>query len=999
MLAALLTSPPATAAPAAAPALPSQKLTISFDLAGRTLFGTSLVTVPGETSITLNLAGLQILSLAVDGTPLAAQEHLVLEPAPESRQVEIRYSQAYGEANPEAHGIVDSAGITLTGHWHPLADRDNLFALTAVVPAHFEAISEADEITSTVSGREKSVSFTFPHPAGRLNFIAGPYVVEEEEFAPGQSLFSYFFPEDQELAAEYRRKTRAYLQRYQELIGPYPYRRYSIVENRLPSGYAMPTFTLLGQTVVRLPFITETSLGHEVLHSWFGNAVRVDYAGGNWSEGLTTYLADQAFAADKGLDTDYRLQQLVNYQSYVHEENALSLRDFHWAGEQSDQEGRLRRAVGYNKAGMVFHMLRRHLGDTAFYAGLRDFYERMRHQRAGWQDLAASFAKVSGQDLDLFFSQWLTRNDIPRLRIEVDDLQEEDGRPLLSLAIRQLQEKPYELTLMLEIHTASGIEQQNISLRESETRLSVALPDYPLTLVADPRYDLMRELSPPELPPTWSRFLGAREQLVVLPAAGEEDIFAPLVEILAEMAIPTMAAETVTDKDLAGKAVLFLGIGHRLVHALFADPGLPGTGFTLDVRESPLASGQVAALISSADAAETAAAARKLRHYGRYGYLHFQAGRIVDKITRETDLGMRLTLDTAPQGVALPDNLSFAGIMEKLAGARVVYVGENHTRYEDHLLQLRVIRALFAQDARLAIGMEMFERPAQPFLDAYVAQEIDEREFLKKTDYFSRWSFDYRLYRDIINFARRHGIPVVALNQEKEVVSTVARQGGLSALSEEEAEKLPPQRDLDLPGYRQRIAQAFAMHGRNDAGEEQLNSFFQAQVIWDETMAESVADFLAAHPETRMAVIAGAGHTVKDTGIPPRVARRLPGISQAVLLNAGPTGSAPDQAEADYLFFSPPAKLPPAPLLGVMLADSEQGVVVESVNEQGKARAAGIREKDMILAIDDEAVATITDLRIIMLQRRIGDRVEVQVKRRTGILFKEDKVLRIEVDL
>lgn len=999
MLVILLTFSPAAAAPAAVPALPAQKLTISFDLAGRTLFGTSLVTVPGGTPIALNLTGLQILSLTVDGTPLAAREHLVLEPTPESRRLEIRYSQVYGEANPEMHGIIDPAGITLTGHWHPLADQDCLFALTAVVPAHFEAISEADEITSTVSGREKTVSFSFPHPAGRLNFIAGPYVVEEEEFAPGQSLFSYFFPEDQELAAEYRRKTRAYLQRYQELIGPYPYRRYSIVENRLPSGYAMPTFTLLGQTVVRLPFITETSLGHEVLHSWFGNAVRVDYAAGNWSEGLTTYLADQAFAADKGIDAEYRLQQLINYQSYVHGENSLSLADFHWGGEHSDQSGRVRRAVGYNKASMVFHMLRQKVGDAAFYAGLRDFYKSMRHRQAGWQDLAASFAKTSGQDLEQFLSQWLDRNDIPRLRLEVENLQEEDGRPLLSLTIRQLQEDPYDLTLLLEIQSEAGIRQQSVALKERETRLSVALADYPLTVVADPRYDLLRELAPPELPPTWSRFVGAREQLVVLPAAGEEELFAPLVETLAEMSIPTKAATEVTDKDMAGRAVLFLGTQGRLVRALFADPDLAHLGFTLDVRENPLAPGQVTVLVSSTSPAETAAAARKLRHYGRYGYLHFQEGRIVDKKVRETEQGMRLAVDAAPPGLALPLALSFAEIMEQLNDKRVVYVGETHTRHEDHLLQLRVIRALFAQDERLAIGMEMFERQAQPFLDAYVAQEIDEREFLKKSDYFNKWGFDYRLYRDIINFARSHGIPIAAINQEKEIISKVARQGGLSALTEEEVGKIPAQRDLSLPGYRQRINEAFTMHGRRNSDQEQVNSFFQAQAIWDETMAESVADFLATRPETRMVVIAGQGHTAKDTGIPPRVARRLPGISQAVLLNANPGGTMPDPAAADFLFFSPPAKLPEAPLLGVMLADSGQGVVVESLSEQGKAKAAGIHEKDLILAIDDETVATITDLKIIMLHRKVGDRLAVKVMRRTGLLFKKDTVLSIGVDL
>jgi hypothetical protein len=104
---------------------------------------------------------------------------------------------------------------------------------------------------------------------------------------------------------------------YEDMLGPYPFRRFAVVENILPTGYGMPTFTLLGRQVLKLPFIPETSLGHEILHSWFGNSVYVDYAKGNWSEGLTSYLADHYYDALKEKGWQYRKKIIENYESYV----------------------------------------------------------------------------------------------------------------------------------------------------------------------------------------------------------------------------------------------------------------------------------------------------------------------------------------------------------------------------------------------------------------------------------------------------------------------------------------------------------------------------------------------------------------------------------------------------------------------------------------------------------------------------------------------------------
>ncbi|MBU0661772.1 ChaN family lipoprotein, partial [Patescibacteria group bacterium] len=185
------------------------------------------------------------------------------------------------------------------------------------------------------------------------------------------------------------------------------------------------------------------------------------------------------------------------------------------------------------------------------------------------------------------------------------------------------------------------------------------------------------------------------------------------------------------------------------------------------------------------------------------------------------------------------------------------------------------------------------------------------------------------------------------------------------------------------------------MHGQQTP--EQLNGFFQAQALWDETMAESVANFLNAHPESRMVVLAGQGHTDKTTAIPARVARRLPTISQAVIVNS--VGGAIAQNIADYLIFAKPAELPPPTLLGVMLSNTPAGPQVEGLSEQSKAGAAGVQKDDVIIALDDDPVVTIDDLKIILLSKEIGNSVTVRIKRKSGFWFKTESILSIPVVL
>ena len=178
---------------------------------------------------------------------------------------------------------------------------------------------------------------------------------------------------------------------YRSLIGPYPYGKFALVENFWETGYGMPTFTLLGPEVVRFPFIINSSYPHEILHNWWGNSVFVDYQSGNWCEGLTAYLADHLIAEQRGAGDEYRRSTLQRYRDYVKAGRDFPLSEFRARSSAAEE------AVGYGKALMGDHMLRRAIGDEGFRKVVARFYHDFRGKRATFRDLQRTAETVSGR--------------------------------------------------------------------------------------------------------------------------------------------------------------------------------------------------------------------------------------------------------------------------------------------------------------------------------------------------------------------------------------------------------------------------------------------------------------------------------------------------------------------------------------------------------------------------------------------------------------------------
>ena len=212
------------------------------------------------------------------------------------------------------------------------------------------------------------------------------------------------------------------------LIGDAPYGALTLamVEDELPGGHAPGYFAMINNPPPVSPYnwrndpaafqgFPEFFLAHELAHQWFGQAVGWKNYHEQWlSEGFAQYFA-ALYARERRGEGAFR----------------DVLRQFRrWSVEDSDQgpiylgyrlghikgESKVFRALVYNKGAAVLHMLRRLVGDEAFFSGLREFYKSNRFKKAGTDDLRKSMEAASKRDLNRFFERWIYDNVIPRLR-------------------------------------------------------------------------------------------------------------------------------------------------------------------------------------------------------------------------------------------------------------------------------------------------------------------------------------------------------------------------------------------------------------------------------------------------------------------------------------------------------------------------------------------------------------------------------------------------------
>ncbi len=539
-------------------------------------------------------------------------------------------------------GTISTEGVYLTGasYWYP-----HIAGLLVTASIHVRLPEGWISVSQGPSPEQfrREQSWEIRAPQDELFLMAYRFRVYRKQAGRIRAEV-YLRESDDSLANRYLEATAGYLGMYEKLIGPYPYSKFALVENFWETGYGMPSFTLLGPKVIRMPFILYSSYPHEILHNWWGNGVYPDWQSGNWSEGLTAYLADHLIKEQQGQSVDYRQATLQKYADYV-----TSGRDFPLTGFTS-RHSSSSEAIGYGKSLMFFHMLRRELGDAVFVKGLQCFYRDFRFKSASYDDLRSSFESESGRKLRGFFDQWTTRSGAPYLKTAEAQVTQEKGGYRLHALVSQAQEgRPYLFTVPVWI-TLEGepdAREHPVTFSGREAVLDVLLENRPLRVDIDPDYDVFRRLDHNEIPPAISQVLGAHKMTVILPDGESSEMLSAYkviaeglshsgpdeVEVLPEGRIKQMPHEG---------SVVVLGYRNRWMEAFEASlSGYPfsrsakavqvertqtaikGHAFVLASRMAGR-QGQGLLWIALDDPDAAPGLARKLPHYHKYSYLGFE---------------------------------------------------------------------------------------------------------------------------------------------------------------------------------------------------------------------------------------------------------------------------------------------------------------------------------------------------------------------------------------
>ena len=221
-------------------------------------------------------------------------------------------------------------------------------------------------------------------------------------------------------------------------------------------------------------------------------------------------------------------------------------------------------------------------------------------------------------------------------------------------------------------------------------------------------------------------------------------------------------------------------------------------------------------------------------------------------------------------------------VLADLVGADVVYLGETHTIARHHALQGVVIGAFAEAKVPFCLALEQMERVYQPQLDRYNRGEADLETTIADTQWEKRWT-NIRDYVPLIERAHAAGAPIVALNARMEVVRKLGR-GGIGSLTAEERAELPERLRFEDEPYRRLLGLKIGVHSGMPA--ERLAPMCDAQIVRDETMADSLTKFLAgdAGRGRKAVVLAGAGHVSFGLGLPERVRDRNPEVRDRVVL-------------------------------------------------------------------------------------------------------------------
>lgn len=551
----------------------------------------------------------------------------------------------YARGFSETKGIISEEGVYLAAstYWVPyFPDMELLtFKLEVMIDSSWSVVSQGWRSENDLVKGKKYVIYESPEPMDEVYLIAAPWT--EYQAKAGKVLLQAFLrTPDRELAERYLGVTSDYLKLYEDLIGPYPYRKFALVENFWETGYGMPSFTLLGPKVIRFPWILHSSYPHELLHNYWGNSVYVDYDGGNWCEGITAYMADHLIKEQSGQGDEYRRNTLQKFTDFVNSDNDFPLTEFRSRNNPAEE------AIGYGKCLMMNEMLRSDLGDEVFLNAYSKFYSENKFKEASFDDIRKSFEEVSKKDLKPFFDQWVKRKGAPEINLSDVNVKQDNNKYNLSFVLSQVQEEdPFMLNVPVAVFLKGSDEvfTEKVKLDAGKNTFNLSFDSEPLKIEVDPQFNVFRRLDKNEVPATLSQLFGAKDAIVILPGNSDEiQSYQKLAEDWQKIQqVQGKTLEIVKDDEIAtlpsDKTIWVFGFENKFRddieipenyfnsiddndRVMMSD--LQNEGSLVYVLPNPGNENYSAGFLGCTLEDAFAGLSRKLPHYGKYSYLGFE---------------------------------------------------------------------------------------------------------------------------------------------------------------------------------------------------------------------------------------------------------------------------------------------------------------------------------------------------------------------------------------
>ncbi len=553
------------------------------------------------------------------------------------KQMGAEYSRGFSTSP----GLIEERGVYLAGatYWAAtIKDALISYDMTVRLPAGWSSVSQGERLRNEDVDGVHIDRWSAPTPSEEIYVIGAEFIQYElpiNSEAGKITAMAYLRTPDAAMANKYLEVTAQYIEMYSEMLGPYPYTKFALVENFWETGYGMPSFTLLGSRIIRFPFILHSSYPHELLHNWWGNSVYIDFDSGNWAEGLTAYMADHLVAEQRGTGAQYRRSTLQNYTSYVDASNDFALRDFVGRTDGPTQ------AVGYGKTAQVFDMLRARVGDENFLGGFQSFYRKHKYSVGRWDDIRIAFEGAAGEDLKPFFEQWVDGVGAPELAIETA----KQAGDSLTLVLTQNQSGGvFDLQVPVVIYTKDTARRSTVQMSKRQQVFSLPVTDLVVRVEVDPEFNLFRRLHWSEIPPSLGAAFGADKVMIILPtrtSPAKKSRYSKLAAIWSNRDNVKIVKDTDISFLPKEGAVWIFGADNRyygvVKHSLepyaasVSNTAAQLGDKTLSLRENSTviavrnpknSSAVIVGLTAHSDAA-VAGLARKLPHYGKYSYLAF----------------------------------------------------------------------------------------------------------------------------------------------------------------------------------------------------------------------------------------------------------------------------------------------------------------------------------------------------------------------------------------